>query len=201
MHEARSALQSGFCRVCKAAAPGQTDPVLLTGLRLGDWHLCRRCWGHLERGFQRITPEDAFEPYLDGRGLRFTEPQIRSYIAAGLQPDEEWRRLVGGKLRAIGAELEEAAAANDRYDWPAVLEAARMIQGSAVITRAALEGMLRPRTADAGLPPLAHAVRAVGLLISEGEIDSLPTDEVRVRMHAVLQTLDYELAAFLQVPD
>jgi len=152
MRENLSELQIGTCQVCKAAAPGQPVRVLLIGLRLGDWHLCRSCWRHLERGFHRTIPEGAFEPYLDGRRFRFTEPQIRCYITAGLQPDEEWRRLVGGKLRAIGVEFEEAAAANDRYDWPAVLEAARMIQGTAVIMRAALEGMLGPRTADAGPP-------------------------------------------------
>jgi len=175
--------------------------VLVSEFRLEDWHLCRSCRGQLKRGFHRTTPEGAFEPYVDGRGLRFTEPQIRSYITAGLQPDAEWRRLVGGKLRAIGVELEEAVAANDRYDWRDVLEAVRMIQGTAVITRAALERMLGPDMADAGLPPLAHAGRAVGLLISEGEIDSLPPDEVRARMRRVLQALDRELKTMLSPPD
>jgi hypothetical protein len=201
MHESPRALQSGLCRICKEAAPGHPIRVLLTELQPEDWHLCRSCWRHLERGFQRITPEDAFEPYLNGRGFRFTEPQIRSYITAGLQPDEEWQRLVGGKLRAIGADLDAATAATNRRDWPAVLEAVRMLQGRAVITRTALERLLGPCTVAADLPPLVRAVQAVGLLIREGEIESLPPDELRVRMHAVLQTLDYELAAFLEAPD
>src|SRR3954447_14256822 len=106
MYESSTAPQSGYCRICKATSPGYQIPVLLTELRLDDWHLCRSCWRHLKRGFERITPEDAFEPYLDGRGFRFTEPQVRSYITLGLQPDEEWQRLVGGKLRAIGADLD-----------------------------------------------------------------------------------------------
>jgi hypothetical protein len=201
VHERFSALQPGFCRICKAVAPGHTIPVLLTELRLDDWHLCRSCWGHLQRGFQRITPEGAFEPYLDGRGFRFTEPQLRSYVTAGLQPDEEWQRLVGGKLRAIGAELEAAMTASDRHDWPAVLAAVRMIQGRAMNTRTALERLLGPSKVAADLPPLVRAVQAVGLLIREGEIESLPPDELRVRMHAVLQTLDYELSSFLQASD
>jgi len=155
----------------------------------------------LKRGFERITPEDAFEPYLDGRGFRFTEPQVRSYITAGLLPDAERQRLVGGKLRAIGADLDAAMTANDRRDWPAVLETVRLLQGRAVITRTALERLLVPYKEAADLPPLVRAVQAIGLLIREGEIESLPPDELRVRMHTVLQTLDYELAAFLQAPD
>jgi hypothetical protein len=107
---------------------------------------------------------------------------------------------VGGKLRAIGADLDDAVAANNRHDWPAVQEAVRMIQGRAVITRTALERLLGTYTV-ADLPPLIRAVQAVGLLIREEEIESLPLDELRVRMRAVLQTLDDELAAFLQAPD
>ena len=190
-----------LCRVCKATASGHPIPVLLPGHRLDDWHLCRSCWSFLERGFRRITSEDAFEPSLNGRGFRFTEPQIRSYITTGLQPDEEWQRLVGGKLRAIGADLDAAMAANDRHDWPAVLEAVRMIQGRAVTTRTALERLRGPYKVPADLPPLVRAVQAVGLLIREDEIESLPPTELRVRMRAVLAALDYELTAFLEPPD
>ena len=75
-----------------------------------------------------------------------------------------------------------------------------MLHGRAVLTRTALERLLGPYTVPADLPPLVRAVEAVGLLIREGKIHSLPPDELRVRMHAVLQTLDYELAAFLQAP-
>ena len=142
-----------------------------------------------------------FEPYLHGHGFRFTESQVRHYITAGLQPDAEWQRLVGDKLCAIGADLDAAMAANDGHDWPAVLEAVRMIQGRAVLTRTALERLLGPSKVAADLPPLVRAVQAVGLLIREGEIESLPPDELRVRMHAVLQTLDYELSSFLQASD
>ena len=201
VYESPSALQPGYCRICKAASPGRPIPVLLPELRLDDWHLSRVCWGHVQRGFQRITPEDAFEPYLSGRGFRFTEQQIRSYITVGLQPDEEWQRLVGGMLRAIGADLDAALAANDRHDWAAVLGAVRMVQGRAVTTRTALERLLGPYKVPADLPPLVRAVQAVGLLIREEEIESLPSDELRVRMRAVLQTLDYELNAFLGSPD
>jgi hypothetical protein len=201
VHESPSALQPGHCHICKAVDPGHPIPVLLTELRLEDWHLCRSCSGHFKRGFQRITPEEAFEPYLHGRGFRFTESQVRSYVTAGLQPGAEWQRLVGSKLRKIGADLADAPAANDRHDWPAVLEAVRMMQGRAVTTRAGLERLLGPYTVAADLPPLVRAVQAVGLLIRDGEIESLPPDELRVRMHAVLETLDNELSAFLQASD
>jgi hypothetical protein len=116
-------------------------------------------------------------------------------------PDAAWQQFAGGTLRAMGAELDDAAAATDRRDWVAVLEAVRMIQGRATITRATLERWLGSAPTGDGLPPLVRAVRAVGLLIREGEVDSLPSDELRVRMHAVLQTLDYELGALLQPPD
>jgi len=66
-------------------------------------------------------------------------------------------------------------------------------------------GGRRPWSASLGvaadLPPIVRAVQAVGLLIREGEIDSLPPDELRVRMHALLEALDYELGAFLEPPD
>jgi hypothetical protein len=82
-----------------------------------------------------------------------------------------------------------------------VQEAVRVIQGRAVITRTALERLLGPSTVAADVPPLVRAVQAVGLLVHEEEIDRLPPDELRVRMRAVLETLDDELAAFLQAPD
>jgi len=83
----------------------------------------------------------------------------------------------------------------------AVLEAVRMIQGRATITRATLERRLGSAPSGDDLPPLVRVVRAVGLLITEGEIIDLPPDELRVRMRAVLQALDSELSAFLQAPE
>ena len=122
----------------------------------------------MDRGFQRIAPKDAFEPYLNGHGVRFTERQLRSYITAGLHPDEEWQQHVGGNLRMIGVDLDAAQAANDRHDWPAVLAAVRMLQGRAVVTRTTLERLLGPSKVEANLPPLVRAVQAVRLLIQRG---------------------------------
>ena len=76
-----------------------------------------------------------------------------------------------------------------------------MLQGRAVVARTTLERLLGPSKVEANLPSLVRAVQAVRLLISEGEIESLPPAELRVRMHAVLTTLDYELAAFMRAPD
>jgi hypothetical protein len=116
-------------------------------------------------------------------------------------PDPAWQWLVGSHLEAVGAELEDARASSDRHDWVAVLEAVRMIRGRAVVTRAALERRLGSAPTGDDLPPLVRAVQMVGLLITEGEVESLPPDELRVRMHAVLEALDHELRASLQAPD
>jgi hypothetical protein len=122
-----SELQAGSCHICKVTGPGHSIPLLFPELRLEEWRLCRSCWCVLQRGFQRITPDEAFEPYLHGGGFRFTEAQIRSYITVGLYPDEEVQLLVGGKLRMVEAELDAAIAANDRQDWRAVLAVVRML--------------------------------------------------------------------------
>jgi hypothetical protein len=201
VHERSHELQLGFCRICEVTDTGQPIPVLLPELRLEDWHLCQGCRGHLDRGFQRIAPKDAFAPYLNEHGVRFTERQLYSYITAGLHPDEAWQQHVGGNLHRLGVDLDAAQAANDRHDWPAVLAVVRMLQGRALVTRMTLERLLGPAKVEANVPPLVRAVQAVGLLISEGEIESLPPAELRVRMRAVLATLDYELAAFMRAPD
>jgi hypothetical protein len=104
-------------------------------------------------------------------------------------------------LRALGAELEDALAASKRHDWASLLEAVRMIQGRAGVTRATLERRLGSAPTGDDPPPLVRAVRAVGLLITEGEVDSLPPEELRVRMHAVLGALDSALSAFLQASE
>jgi hypothetical protein len=146
-------------------------------------------------------PDEAFAPYLHGGGFRFTESQIRSYITVGLRLDEELQLLVDSKVRMIGAELDAARAANDHQAWQAVLAAVRLLKGRVVVTRTALERLLGPPKVAAHLPPLVRAVQAVGQLIPEAEIESLPPAELRVRMRTVLAMLDYELAAFLQAPD
>jgi hypothetical protein len=51
------------------------------------------------------------------------------------------------------------------------------------------------------LPPLVYSVQAVGRIIADREIDSLPHDELRARMRAVLQVLDRELKTLLSPPD
>jgi len=108
--------------------------------------------------------------------------------------------LVRANLREVGADLAAAIAASDHDDWASALEAVRMIQGRAVVTRRALEGMLGSYPA-ADLPPLVRAVRAVGQVISDREVDGLAPDELRARMHAVLEALDRELQTFLDPPE
>ena len=110
-------------------------------------------------------------------------------------------RLVHASLRELGSELAAAVTASDHDDWTSALEAVRMIQGRAVVTRRALEGMLGSYPAGADLPPLVRAVQAVGRVISQREVDSLSPDELRVRMHAVLDALDRELQSFLEPPE
>ena len=97
------------------------------------------------------------------------------------------------------ADLEDALAAHDRQDWAAVLKGVRRLQGKAVVARGALEHRLGLPTVAADLPPLVRVLQAVGPLVSEEHIDSLPPDGLRVRLHAVLGALDHELRAFLGV--
>ena len=109
-------------------------------------------------------------------------------------------QLVRGNLRKLGVDLMDATTASRHDDWAAVLQAVRLIQGRAVVTRGLLERMLG-QDATAAVPPLVHVVREIGRLISGREVDSLPPDELRVRMRAVLQALDRELKALLSPPD
>ena len=103
-------------------------------------------------------------------------------------------------LRELGADLAAAMAAGGHDDWAAVLQAVRLIQGRAVVTRGLLERMLGQDTA-ATEPPLVRMVREISPLISDREVDSLPPDELRARMRRVLQALDRELKALLSPPD
>ena len=70
-------------------------------------------------------------------------------------------------LRAISADLDKALAAHDRHDGAAVLAAVRMIQGRAVITRAALEHKLGLATVATDLPPLVRVVQALDLPLAD----------------------------------
>jgi hypothetical protein len=105
--------------------------------------------------------------------------------------------LVRGELRRIDADLQDAMAASARGDWAVALKAVRTVQGRAVVARRILEGMLGSRPTVATLPPLVRAVQAVKRVISHREVDSLAPDELRARMHAVLDALDRELQTFL----
>ena len=194
-------LSEGPCRICGATAAGRQVPILLPGPRLGDWHLCRACWRHVERGLARAMPAGVREPFLRGRGFRFTEQQLRHYVAVGLRAAGGWQGLVRGELRELGAELAAAVAASDRDDWDAVLAALGLIQGRVMATHAGLERGLGRCPSATDLPPLVRAVRLVGRLISRREVDRLPCDELRARMHAVLQALDRELRSSLRLPE
>jgi len=114
--------------------------------------------------------------------------------------DPEQLRSVDENLRALGADLAAAGTAAAHDDWAAMLQAVRLIQGRALVMRGLLERMLG-QDVTATQAPLVRAIREVGRLISDREVDSLPHDELRARMHAVLQALDCELEAFLSPPD
>jgi hypothetical protein len=199
------------CRVCDIVAASRTIPVLLPGNGFENWPICEACWRLLEVGWRRTAPDGALESPLDGSGVRLTEPQLRILIDVASQADfdipvipaarrePERQPLVGDELRQIGGDLQDALAASARGDRAGTLAAVRMIQGRAVIARRALEGMPGPNPA-ADLPPLVRAVQAVRGLISDREVESLAPDELRARMHVVLQALDRELQAFLQPP-
>jgi hypothetical protein len=117
---------------------------------------------------------------------------------AGVPPEMGWQQPVGGRLRQIGTDLEQAVVAADGHDWAIVLQAVRLIQGRAVATRGLLERMLGEDTSE---PPLICAVRSIGWQISDQEIDSLPPDELRARMRVILQTLDRGLKSILSPTD
>ena len=145
---------------------------------------------------------------LDGsRQQAVTAPLTASYYAPdelevlGSEPaDRERARLVRGHLRDLGTDLAIAVAAGDHDDWATVLQAVRLIQGRVALARRLLGPMLWTDAA-ADMPPLVRAVQAVRRLISDREVDSLSPDELRARMHAVLQTLERELKAMLSPPD
>jgi hypothetical protein len=166
----------------------------------------------VEVGLRRTAPNGALESSPDGPGVPLAEPELRRLIAVGLQANgvipvmpavrrgPERQLLVLGELRRIGVDLENALDASALGDWAASLEAVRLIGGRAVITRRALEGMIGPNV-SADLPPLVRAIQAVGRVISHWEVDSLAPDELRARMHAVLEALDRELQTFLDPPE
>ena len=200
------------CRVCEIVVASRTTPLLLPGHRFEDWPICEVCWRLLEVGSRRTAPDGALEPALDGPGVRLTEPQLRRLIAVALQADGDipvisaGRRepsrqiLVRGELYGIGSDLQDGLAATARGDWAAVLKAVRMIGGRTMLARRALEGMLGA-SAPADLPPLVRAVQAVKRVISHREVESLSPDELRARIHAVLEALDRELQTFLEPPE
>jgi hypothetical protein len=118
--------------------------------------------------------------------------------------DRERPRLVHDNLHKfgaeLGAELAAAVAAADRADWEAMLQAVRMIQGRAMVTRGLLERTLG-QDAAATEPALVRVIREIKGLISNQEVDSLSPDELRARMRKVLQALDRELKVMLSPPD
>ena len=206
-------VESSQCRVCEEVPSGRTVPVLLPGQRSEDVYLCETCRQLLQRGLRQTAPDGAPEPFLDGATALLTEPQLRGLVDVALQADAdipgtlearldlERRRLVRSKLREIDADLKDAMAASARGNWAGTLETVRMIQGRAVITRRVLEGMLGSYPVAADLPPLVRAVQAVGQVISDREVESLPPAELRARMRTVLHVLDLELQAFLEPPE
>jgi hypothetical protein len=121
-------------------------------------------------------------------------------VIQAARADPERSRLVRENLRELDSELATAVGASDRDNWVATLVAIRLIQARAVVTRRVLEGMLGSNAADA-LPPLVRAIWAVGRVISAREVDNLALDELRARMHAVLEALDSELQSFLDPPE
>jgi len=205
-------IESYPCRLCEILAASRTIPVLVPGQRLEDWPICEACWRILEVGLRRSAPDGPLESSLGGPGAPLTEPQLRSLIDAALQADDDIpvipasrrapkrQHLVRAELRRLGGDIRDATAASARGDWAKALESVRMIQGRAVITRRALERMLGVHPVATDLPPLVRAVRAVGRLISDREVDTLAPDDLRVRMHAVLEMLDRELQTLLEPP-
>src|ERR1044071_5640808 len=115
-------LASSHCHICEVETAERTILVLQPGPRVDDWPLCEACWRLLERGIRRTRPEDAPESVPDLPDVRLTEPQLLSLIAAGLQAngdspitleaqlEQERRRLLRSRLRAIGGELAIALA-------------------------------------------------------------------------------------------
>jgi hypothetical protein len=109
-------------------------------------------------------------------------------------------RPVHDALRALGVDLTAAETAADDDDGAGVLHAVRLIQGRATVTRGLLERALG-QDAAANELPLMCVVRGIRGLISDREVNSLPPDELRARMRAVLDVVDRELRAMLAPPD
>ena len=142
------------------------------------------------------TPQQAVTALLLDRAYAPDELEVLED-----EPDDPERlRLVRDNLRALGADLAAADLAVAHDDWAAVLQAVRLIQGRAVVTRARLERMLG-QDAAATEPHLVRVFREISPLISDQEVDSLPSDELRVRMRSVLQAFDRELKALLSPTD
>jgi len=206
-------VESHRCGICEVATPARTFLITRPCQRIEEFLLCEDCWRLLERGCQRTAPDGSVKNLLDASALQLTEPELRSLIDVGHQADGdnpvrpearrelERHRLVRGELREIDADLKDAVAASARSDWAGTLEAVRMIHGRAVVTRRALEGILGAYPVVADLPPIVRVVQAVGQIISDRDVDTLPADELRARMHAVLHEIDRELQAFLEPPE
>jgi hypothetical protein len=183
-------------------------PVLLPGRRFENCSICEVCRRLLEVGWRQTSPDSALGLSLDGPEAHLTEQQVRDLVEAGLQaesqvpiasgarPDLERQLLVHDELGRIDVDLLDAEAAISRGDWSAGLQAIRMIGGRAVITRRVLEGMLGAPAAS--LPPLVRAAQAVNRVISDQEVNTLPPDELRLRIRAMLAALDAELHSFLE---
>lgn len=142
------------------------------------------------------TPQQAITTLLLDRAYAPAELELLENEPA----DPEWLRLVRDNLRELGAALGTAMAAGGHDDWAAMLQAVRLIQARAVVTRHLLERMLGQDTA-ATEPHLVRVFREISPLISDRDVDSLPPDELRARMRRVLQALDRELKALLSPPD
>jgi hypothetical protein len=152
----------------------------------------------LDRAVARAvgTPQQAVTATLLDRAYTPDELEVLENEPA----DPERLRRVHDNLRELAADLAAAVAAGDHDDWPTVLQAVRMIQGRAMVTRGLLERMLGQDMA-ATEPPLVRVVREISPLISDREVEHLPPDELRARMHGVRQALDRELKALLSPPD
>lgn len=148
--------------------------------------------GAVSRGRRNGTPRRRACRPSGSSHLSLVEP---GWTATPPLPDR-----VRGNLHALEANLTAAMTASDHDDGAAVLQAVRLIQGRAVVTCGLLERLLGLDTTVAE-PPLVQAVQAVKRLISDQEVDRLPPNELRARLHTVLHTLDRALRDFLQPAD
>jgi hypothetical protein len=206
-------LAASYCYICEVKTAERTLLVLQPGPRVEDWPLCAACWRLLERGIRQTMPEGSLETALNEFGGRLPESQLLALIAAGQQTDndspitvqawleQERRRLLRSRLRAIGARLTVALAASRGDDRTEVLKAIRVIEGRARLIRVELERDLEPAVPDTTLPPLVRAVQEVGGVIADHDVDRLLPNELRAKLHGVLHTLNRALQDFLQLAD